>query len=304
MYHLFSVFFPPLALIALGFYLKTRGILELKFWDGAEKLNYYILFPSLLFLSLSQADTHIFEMHDLLAFIFIIMIMVIIATYVCAAIYKTPISRIGVYIQSLIRFNTYLGLSIALTISNDQVKSILVSILAIAIPFVNVVSILALTPKDQLQIKRIFYALIKNPLISSCILGILFNYCSIPIWTGIENLLNTFSQSSLMLGLLCVGAAIHLQELKDYLNQSVLISGLRLVVLPVCVFLATFLVDFNQAEVMAIMIFFSIPTASSAYILTKILKGEYRLMAGIISLQTILSVISLPLMIYLITVYF
>ena len=304
MLQMITILFPSIALIGLGFYLFQSRILDKKFWNGAEKLNYYILFPALLFSSLANADMNMGHLNSILTVIFFIMAMIIAGVYLFAKLNRTPIAQIGVYVQSLIRFNTYLGLSIATTLNNAEIKSILVNILAIAIPLVNVISILSLTDKDQLNIKNIFWSLIKNPLISSCILGITFNVLNIPIWSGFVNLLNAFSSSSLMLGLLCVGTAIQFSTLKVYLKKSLLISLLRLLLIPLIAFICLQFFELSHAAVIAIMIFFSIPTASSAYILTKLLNGDHQLMAASISMQTLLSVFTLALILALLQHYY
>lgn len=303
MFQLLGIFFPSIALIVLGFYLKRTKVLELNFWDGAEKLNYYILFPSLLFLSLAKANTQISQMSTVLGIIFVLMFLLTTTVYLVAWIRHTPVARIGVYVQSLLRFNTYIGLSIATTLNNPEVKSLLINILAIAIPVVNVISILSLTPRQQLNLKNIFISLIKNPLISSCLLGMTVNYLDIPIWSGFESVLNIFSSSSLMLGLLCVGAAIQIREIRQHLVRALNMSVLRLVVLPTLVFVITYAMGLGHAETMALLIFFAIPTASSAYVLTKILRGDHSLMAGVIGLQTALSAITLPLLLSLLMQY-
>lgn len=299
MLQMINILFPSIALIGLGFYLFQSRMLNAEFWNGAEKLNYYILFPSLLFSSLAHANINMGHIDSILMVIFIVMAIVLGSVYTFALFKKIPVTETGVYVQSLIRFNTYIGLSIATTLNNPEIKSILVNILAIAIPFVNVISILSLTPKNQLKIKNIFLSLIKNPLISSCLLGITFNLCNIPIWNGFTGLLNAFSSSSLMLGLLCVGTAIQLKGMKEYLAQSIIISALRLLLIPFIAWLSIQFFDLNHEAIVAIMIFFAIPTASSAYILTKLLKGNYQLMASVISLQTILSVFSLAIILSL-----
>ena len=299
MLQMINILFPSIALIGLGFYLFQSRMLNAEFWNGAEKLNYYILFPSLLFSSLAHANINMGHLDSILMVIFIVMAIVLGSVYAFALFKKIPVAETGVYVQSLIRFNTYIGLSIATTLNNPEIKSILVNILAIAIPFVNVVSILSLTPKNQLKIKNILLSLIKNPLISSCLLGITFNLCNIPIWSGFTGLLNAFSSSSLMLGLLCVGTAIQLKGMKEYLAQSIIISALRLLLIPFIAWLSIHFFDLNHEAIVAIMIFFAIPTASSAYILTKLLKGNYQLMASVISLQTILSVFSLAIILSL-----
>lgn len=304
MLQMINILFSPIALIALGFYLFQSRTLDEKFWNGAEKLNYYVLFPSLLFSSLASANMHMGHLDSILTVIFAMMIIIIVSTYVFAKLNKSPDAHFGVYIQSLIRFNTYIGLSIATTLSNPEIRSILVNILAIAIPFVNVVSILSLTPKNQLNIKNIAISLIKNPLINSCILGIAFNLLQIPIWTGFQSLLQAFSSSSLMLGLLCVGTAIQLKGMQAYFKTAFIISFVRLCIIPISTFIVLQFFNLSYAAVIAIMIFFSIPTASAAYILTKLLNGDYQLMAAVISLQTILSVVTLAIMLTIVQGYY
>ena len=44
-----------------------------------------------------------------------------------------------------------------------------------------------------------------------------------------------------------------------------------------------------KLETQIIVLFFALPTASSAYILTKVLGGDSRLMASIISIQTVVA---------------
>lgn len=303
MLQMINILFPSIALIGLGFFLFQSKTLDEKFWNGAEKLNYYVLFPSLLFSSLATANMHLGQINSILTVIFLIMAIVIITVYLFAKIAKSPTAQIGVYVQSLIRFNTYIGLSIATTLDNPEIKSTLVNILAITIPFVNVVSILSLTPKHQLKFKNIVLSLIKNPLISSCIVGIIFNILHIPIWQGFANLLSAFSNSSLMLGLLCVGTAIQLHTMRNYFKKALIISLLRVVAIPCLAFFCLQFFNLSYASIVAIMIFFSIPTASSAYILTKLLNGDHQLMAATISLQTLLSVFTLAMMLSLVQNY-
>ncbi len=45
---------PLVVLIAMGYVLKRYRFLTVEFWQGAERLNYWILFPVLLFSSLSH----------------------------------------------------------------------------------------------------------------------------------------------------------------------------------------------------------------------------------------------------------
>ena len=52
-------------------------------------------------------------------------------------------------------------------------------------------------------------------------------------------------------------------------------------------------------ESIVLVLFFALPTAPTAYVLTRQLGGDCHLMAGIITLQTLLAALSLPLVLIL-----
>ncbi|HWV07978.1 MAG TPA: AEC family transporter, partial [Pseudomonas sp.] len=55
MTELLLALWPLFALIVAGYYLRRRAFPNEEFWPGAERLNYFILFPALLFSSLAKA---------------------------------------------------------------------------------------------------------------------------------------------------------------------------------------------------------------------------------------------------------
>ncbi len=107
-----------------------------------------------------------------------------------------------------------------------------------------------------------------------------------------------------MLGLLCVGTAIQFKGIQAYFKTAFIISFVRLCIIPIVTFIVLQFFELSYTAVVAIMIFFSIPTASASYILTKLLNGDYQLMAAVISLQTILSVVTLAIMLALVQSYY
>ena len=52
-------------------------------------------------------------------------------------------------------------------------------------------------------------------------------------------------------------------------------------------------------ESQILVLFFALPTASAAYVLTQVLGGDSRLMATIISLQTVFAALTLPIVLWL-----
>lgn len=290
--------FPLMALIVLGYIFKRRKTFTVEFWAGAEKLNYYVLFPAMLFANLATASI---DMHIVKTIVLVSAVVLGCACIVMFGLKKIlgiKAARFGVYVQSLVRFNTYMGLAIIASLFHQQGMLILAIALAINIPVVNVISVLALTDKADTNIQNIILSLLKNPLILSCVFGALFNFSGLPLWAGLESFIKQLAVCSLPLGLLCVGAALQFFELKKDVFTLVLNSLARLILMPVLTYFACKLLHVSTLEMQVLVIFAGLPTASASYILTKVFGGDSQLMAGVISLQTLCSAFTLPLVIW------
>ena len=298
MQHIFLALFPLITLIATGYLFKKYQFLSIEFWSGAEKLNYYVLFPALLFHTLATAHIDLHSLKTVIAAMLIVLFIITSAFYILRFFKRIPPARFGVHVQSIIRFNTYIGLALVAALYPKEGMAILAILLALSVPIVNVISVLALTPSEQMSLKPVFIALIKNPLILSCILGGLVNALQIPIWEGVMNLLKLFSASSLPLGLLCVGAALQFMEMKNDVPVLILDTFARLLLMPALAYMVCLWLGLSELESQITVIFFALPTASAAYILTKVLRGDSQLMAAVISLQTLCAAVTLPLVIW------
>ena len=211
--------FPLVALIASGYLFKKYRFFSDEFWSGAEKLNYYILFPALLFTTLSTAKIDLQSLSTAIIAMLFVVLAVTAFLYILRMFWHIPPARFGVHVQSMVRFNTYIGLALVTSLFKTEGMAILAILLALCIPLVNVISVLALTSKEHMAIKPVLIALLKNPLIASCVVGAAVNALQIPIWEGFTQFIKLFSVSSLPLGLLCVGAALQFMQIKKKLKK-------------------------------------------------------------------------------------
>lgn len=295
MYNILVSLFPLIALILGGYGLKRIQFLSDGFWSGAEKLNYYIFFPAMLFSNLASASIDVNMIKSIIQVLCLVLIVICSILYALRRWLNIESARFGVYMQSLVRFNTYMGLAIVATLFHQTGMTFFAIILAISIPIVNILSVLALTNKDSMDVRSVSLLLVKNPLIMSCIVGAVFNLSGLALWMGLENLLKQLAMCSLPLGLLCVGAALQFMALKKDLVALLLNTFGRLLMMPILALLVCRLLNIPALETQIFVVFFALPTASAAYILTKVLGGDSQLMAGVISLQTVCSLITLPL---------
>ncbi|WP_213073373.1 MULTISPECIES: AEC family transporter [Acinetobacter Taxon 24D] len=293
--------FPLIILIAMGYIFKRTQFLTDDFWRGAEKLNYLILFPVLLFNNLAYIKLELTTITQVLLALFIIIIISTLTLWVARAFFHIPIARFGVYVQSQIRFNTYIGLSIMSLLFGAQGMQMFTIMIALAIPLVNVISVLAFSQGQGLKPAQILFSLMKNPLILGCVIGIVFNLLQLSLFSGLEQLFKILASMSLPLGLICVGAALQFAKLKYDYSRLLLNTLGRLIVMPSLAYLICYTMNLNQFETIILVVFFALPTASASYILTRYFHGDSQLMAGVISLQTLCFAVTFPVLMMLLS---
>lgn len=293
------VLWPLFALIAMGFILRRVSLFAADFWPSAEKLNYFILFPALLINSLASAPLDNPKLPYLAAAVFFILGISSALVLVIKIFSKMPIPRFGAHIQGITRFNTYLGLAIVADLFGTEGIAIAAVLMAILVPSCNVIAVLSLTSGAKISIKQLILPIIKNPLIISCVIGILLNLLPIGLPFGTDQLLKLLAAASLPLGLICIGAALQTATLRIEFKPLMISSLVRLLAMPALAIFTAKLFSLPTLESVLLVIFFAIPTAPTAYILTRQLKGDSQLMAGIITLQTVMAVITLPVILSL-----
>ena len=291
--------FPLIVLIALGYVLKQKKFLQAEFWRGAEQLNYFVLFPALLFVNLAFIDLEIEKIKGVITVTLAVIVMLSLALWALQRFLQIPAHRFGVYIQSQIRFNTYIGLSLMTALFGAAGMQSFAMIMLVAIPVVNVISVWAFSQGQGLSLWQILRAVFKNPLIWGCMVGLLFNLLNISLFSGLYDVMKLLANTSLPLGLLCVGAGLQFAALRLSLQRLSLNTFGRLVVVPILAYGMCQLFALNDLQTMVVTVFFALPTATASYILTKILNGDSELMAGVISLQTLCFALSFPFLMWL-----
>jgi predicted permease len=146
------------------------------------------------------------------------------------------------------------------------------------------------------SVRSLLLPIAKNPLILACLGGALVNLSGLGLPGGSERLLGLLAAASLPLGLLCVGAALKPEQLSGEGSALASNSLLRLCAMPLLAWAVAYALQLPAMETSVLVLFFALPTAPTAYVLTRQLGGDSQLMAGIITLQTLLAAVSLTLL--------
>ena len=286
---------PLFALIVGGFYLRRWAFPNDAFWPGAERLNYFILFPALLFSSLASAPLDNPALPRLALAVMLALGLAWLALLVLRRLRGWPAGRFGAFTQGALRFNTYLGLAAVGSLFGQAGLTLAALMLALMVPTVNVLSVWSLTAERGVSVRSLLLPIAKNPLILACLGGALVNLSGLGLPGGSERLLGLLAAASLPLGLLCVGAALKPEQLSGEAPALASNSLLRLCAMPVLAWAVAYALQLPAMETSVLVLFFALPTAPTAYVLTRQLGGDSQLMAGIITLQTLVAAISLTL---------
>jgi predicted permease len=292
---LLQALWPLFALIVGGYLLRRWDFPGDAFWPAAERLNYFILFPALLFSSLATAPLDNPALPRLALAVFLGLGIGWVALLLARRLLGWPAARFGAITQGILRFNTYLGLAAIGSLYGKDGLAMAALMLALMVPLVNLMSVWALTAERGVSLRALLLPVAKNPLILACLAGALVNLAGFGLPGGTDRLLNLLAVASLPLGLLCVGAALRPQELAGEVPALAWNCALRLLAMPALAFAVARVLGLPAMESSILVLFFALPTAPTAYVLTRQLGGDSHLMAGIITLQTLLAAGSLLL---------
>lgn len=299
MTELLLALWPLFALIVGGYVLRRRGFPSEAFWPGAERLNYFILFPALLFNSLANAPLNNPQLPRMALAVLLGLGIAWLALLIVRRLRGWPASRFGAFSQGILRFNTYLGLAAVGSLFGQPGLTLAALMLALMVPTVNVLSVWSLTAERGVSARGLLLPIIRNPLILACLAGALVNLSGLGLPGGSDRLLGMLAAASLPLGLLCVGAALKPELLGGEVPALAWNSVLRLLLMPLLAFAVAYALQLPAMESTVLVLFFALPTAPTSYVLTRQLGGDGNLMAGIITLQHLFAAASLVAMLYL-----
>jgi malonate transporter len=295
---------PIFALIVLGALFRATDFLDAGFWRPAEKLTYFILLPALLIDNLATSDLAGLPLYGPGL---IIVVSLVVMTGLLLAL-RRPIAPSGPeftsVLQGAIRFNSYIGLAAASALYGKPGLTVAAIAILALVPVGNTISVLALarygsgqTPTAWATVR----AVIGNPLIVACLLGAALGLTRIGLPLGTAPLLRILGTAALPLGLLAVGAALDFASFRANPREIAASVAAKLVVVPMLSWGSGRLLGIGGVALAVTILFQALPTAPSSYIMARQLGGDHRLMAAILTVQTLVSVVTLPAVLWLLS---
>jgi predicted permease len=300
-----SALLPVFAVIVLGYYLRRTKMLDTSAWHGLENLCYFILFPVLLVKTLAvavigSADIARFS-GTLLVAIFAMSGLLLLLHPVLRRYFAVTPAAFTSLVQGATRWHGFIALSIVGLLLGDAGVAYMAVAMAVIIPPLNIINVIVLAHYGEAEsnLWQVLGKLAKNPFIMACALGAFLNISGLGLMPLLYNVADIIGSGALGIGLLTVGAGIHLGGIRDHRGLVVFGALLRLLGMPALMLAGCLLFGVEGLPRTVAMLVAAVPTAASSFVLARQMGGDAPLMANLITLQVIGAVVTLPLVIWL-----
>ena len=293
----------------VGWILRQKGMLNANFVNVADKFNFTVTLPILLFRDISAMD--IMKDFNLKFFLYCM-----IATVLCFAIIWVGAeitlkdkSMIGSFVQGSFRGSmAVLGIAFIQNIYGNAGLAPLM--IVAAVPLYNIFSVIVLTVRNQDQegtdkkkqekerVKTALIGICTNPIILGIFAGLPFALFDVQIPGILLKSLNNFANMATPLALIAIGAGFELHKALGKINVAAAATVIKLILQPVIFLPVAIFLGFRDQSMVALLIMLGAPSTPTCYIMAKNMNNDSVLASGIVVLSMLVSPVTITLWIF------
>lgn len=302
-----NVTVPIFFVMILGYFLKQIGMLNDNFVTVANRFNFTVTLPVMLFRDISSvAIREVFDVRYVL--------FCAIASTICfwailggARLFLKDRSMTGAFVQASFRSSAaVMGIAF---IENIYGQSAMGPLMIIgAVPLYNIFSVLVLTFEAEQEgetkrstgrIRQALMNIAKNPIILAIVLGLVVALAGIDFPKMVDASLNHVAQMATPLALVALGAGFEGKKALTKIRPTLAAAFLKLIAQPLIFLPAAAALGFTGDKMVAILIMLASPTTPSCYIMAKNMKNDGVLTASIVVTTTFFAAFTLTGWIYI-----
>ncbi len=301
-----NVTLPIFLVMVLGWALRQTGMLNDNFVTVANKFNFNVTLPFLLFQDISSVDIRaVFDLKYVL--------FCAAASSVCfwliwggTKLFLKDKQMVGAFVQAAFRSSAaVLGLAF---IQNLYGQSAMGPLMIIgAVPLYNIYSVIVLTfegdqEKNMDRSGKIHEAcinILKNHIIISIILGLAVSLCGIRLPTLVNKTVGNIAQMATPLALVTLGAGFEGRKALAKIKPTLAASFIKLILQAAVFVPIAVAMGYTGEKLIAILIMLAAPATPSCYIMARSMNNDGTLTASIVVMTTLLSTFTLLAWIFL-----
>ena len=297
-----SVTAPVFAMLFLGVALNRLGWVDAAFVHTASALVFRGTMPTLLFISIIRADLNAALQPALLLYF----VGATIVTFGLAwswALWCCPAADRGVYVQGAFRGNNgIVGLALASSLYGDyglSLGGVLAGVVILVYNSLSAVVLAIYSPGGRVGARDILLSILRNPLIIGVLAAVPFAYWQVALPGWLMTSGQYFAQMTLPLALICIGATLTLDVLRQSSGSALSSSLMKMVWLPTVATLGAWAFGFRGAELGILFLYFASPTAAASFVMARAVNSNHQLAAAIIVITTLMAALSINLGLFL-----
>ena len=292
--------FPIFLVMVIGYILKQIGMLNDNFVTVANRFNFKVTLPFMLFRDISGVDIRaVFDIRYVL-FCALVSTACFWIIWGGVKLFLKDQSMRGAFVQASFRSSAaVMGLAF---IQNMYGSSAMGPLMIVsAVPLYNIFSVIVLTfegahsgeedPKQKVKDACINIA--KNPIILGILAGLVVGLLGIDFPVIVDKTVNSVAQMATPLALITIGAGFEGRKALAKIRPTIAASMIKLVVQPLIFLPVAAWMGFRGEQMIAILIMLASPTTPSCYIMAKNMDNDGVLTASVIVMTTLLAAFTL-----------
>lgn len=298
---------PVFLIIVLGAWLRALPLIDEAGWRGLERATYYIFFPAMIIMTMAKADL---RSVPVLAMGFALIAGILAMAAILLAVRPLLARTLGTdgpaftsVFQGSTRWNSFVAIATAGALYGQIGLTLTAISVAAMIPLLNVLAVVVLQRHAQdkpVVIGPTVKALAANPFIWSSVLGIVINVIGIPLPVIAMRFGDILGAAALGTGLLLVGAGLDVGAALKPRAITWVTTALKLLLMPAMAGGIAMALGVDGVALKVAILSAAMPSASGAYILARQMGGDAPLMAEILTVQTLMAVLTIPLVLSLV----
>lgn len=302
----FNIIAPVFFLMVLGYFLVNyTSLADGKLTKQANAIVFKIFLPCMLFYNVYQSDIGS-EIHSRIRLcIWAAGGLLILFVLLCLIVPRivTQENQQGVVIQGIFRSNYVIfGVAVVQNMYGPKSTTTAAILSAILVPMYNFLAVVVLSifgEKRENDWKKIILDIIKNPLIISSVLGIIFSLLGIRLPTAVDTTVQDLAKLSTPIAFMILGGDLDFSKVKGNLKTAFVVLTIKLVILPLIMIPMVVMMGYRDADLLSGVLAYQTPVAVSSYIMAQQAGADGQLAGQLVVFSSVLSIFTLFVTIFI-----
>ncbi len=278
----------------IGFSCARLKFLNQDNLAGVSRFIFYVCIPAFLFLNMQAAELTEVVSAGLLASFYLPVVSVYLCVLLVFRLINKQWAKSAVLALGASYSNTVLiGLPIAIQALGKEVAATVFVIITFHSALLFLLTYAFCGKSQNLNWLATARQLIINPVILPISLGVVANVVGIRLFAPIEHGLQLLGEPAIAGALFVLGANLHHYRIKTGLKLALVLTAIKILVLPGVVWLgATYVFELTQEQTLLLVLISSAPLGVNAYLVAKELNTHNDILASSVVLSTVFSMLS------------